>query len=156
MSHIPSKHAAMDTTLTVRLDEKLKADAENTLDALGVTMSVAVRMFLTQVVLQKRLPFPVQMDPVDAETPPEIGAEIALELIASLTAALNGMAAVEQNPSRLTKIAEVRRYLRSKRLSFDPHDAHQVSAVLAELSGYAASLSAPSGSTQPAPSAAVS
>ena len=54
----------MDTTLTVRLDTQLKDDAERTLDSLSLSMSSAIRVFLTHVVAQKALPFPVQATPV--------------------------------------------------------------------------------------------
>ena len=58
----------MDTTLTVRLDTQLKDDAERTLDSLGLSMSSAIRVFLTHVVAQKALPFTVQAAPVATMT----------------------------------------------------------------------------------------
>ena len=83
----------MDTTLTVRLDTQLKDDAERTLDSLGLSMSSAIRVFLTHVVAQKALPFPVQVAPVikaqreDAiEYPLQVEVEVLLEQMATITA----------------------------------------------------------------------
>jgi len=53
----------MDTTLTVRLDPQLKDEGERKLDSLGLSMSSAIRVFLTHVVAQQVLPFPVQGTP---------------------------------------------------------------------------------------------
>jgi len=53
----------MDTTLTVRLDSQLKEEGERTLDSLGLSMSPAIRVFLTHVVAQQALPFPLQGTP---------------------------------------------------------------------------------------------
>ncbi len=46
-------------TLNLRINPTLKHDAENVLGRLGIPMSTAVDMFLTQVVLVGGIPFPV-------------------------------------------------------------------------------------------------
>jgi DNA-damage-inducible protein J len=133
----------MESTITVRLDTQLKADAEATLAKLGLPLSAAVRVFLTQVVLQQRLPFPVQVEQVPIEAPPELASEIVLELIASVTAELEDLAEVAKTAERRSDLLGVRRALLDKRLSFDPHDAGQVQALLKEVSAYAEALSRP-------------
>ncbi len=45
------------TTLNIRIDEKVKAQAAKTLASLGLDMSSAIKMFLNQVVVEKGLPF---------------------------------------------------------------------------------------------------
>ncbi len=51
------------TTINIRIDEKLKKDASKTLASLGMDTSSAVKMFLTQVVTEKGLPFTPSKDP---------------------------------------------------------------------------------------------
>lgn len=45
------------TMVHVRVDEKIKAQATETLAAMGLTVSDAVRVFLTRVVADKQMPF---------------------------------------------------------------------------------------------------
>lgn len=49
--------AATTTMVHVRVDEKIKAQAAETLGAMGLTVSDAVRVFLTRIVADKALPF---------------------------------------------------------------------------------------------------
>jgi len=49
------------TTVQVRVDEQTKAQAKKVLDALHLTMSEAICLFLRQVVLQEGLPFEVRV-----------------------------------------------------------------------------------------------
>ena len=48
---------AASAMLHVRVDEKIKAEAAETLEAMGLSVSDAVRVFLTRVVAEKRIPF---------------------------------------------------------------------------------------------------
>jgi DNA-damage-inducible protein J len=48
---------ATTTMLHVRIDENIKAQATETLGAMGLTVSDAVRVFLTRVVADKQMPF---------------------------------------------------------------------------------------------------
>lgn len=45
------------TTVNVRIEEKTKAQATKTLAKLGLDMSSAVKLFLTQVIKEDGLPF---------------------------------------------------------------------------------------------------
>ena len=47
----------MTTNVTIRIDEKLKKDAKKTLEKQGLDMSTAIKMFFSQVVIEKGLPF---------------------------------------------------------------------------------------------------
>jgi DNA-damage-inducible protein J len=49
------------TAITVRLDPKLKADAQSVFDELGITTTQAISLFLKQVSLHKGLPFAVEI-----------------------------------------------------------------------------------------------
>jgi DNA-damage-inducible protein J len=49
--------ATTTTMVHVRIDEKIKAQAAETLASMGVTISDAIRVFLTRVVADKELPF---------------------------------------------------------------------------------------------------
>lgn len=45
------------TMVHVRVDEKLKAQAAETLASMGLTVSDAIRVFLTRIVADQELPF---------------------------------------------------------------------------------------------------
>lgn len=49
--------AATTTMVHVRVDENVKAQAAETLASMGLTVSDAIRVFLTRVVADKELPF---------------------------------------------------------------------------------------------------
>ena len=53
---------AMPTTtmIHVRVDEQLKVQAAETLAAMGLTVSDAIRVFLTRVVADQELPFAIK------------------------------------------------------------------------------------------------
>ena len=51
---------AATTMVHVRVDENIKAQAAETLASMGLTVSDAVRVFLTRVVADKELPFAVK------------------------------------------------------------------------------------------------
>ncbi|EJC61952.1 addiction module antitoxin, RelB/DinJ family protein [Alcaligenes faecalis subsp. faecalis NCIB 8687] len=51
---------ATTTMVHVRVDEKIKAQATETLASMGLTVSDAVRVFLTRVVADNELPFAVK------------------------------------------------------------------------------------------------
>jgi DNA-damage-inducible protein J len=56
----PTQKAIMAATTAmvhVRVDEKIKAQAAETLSSMGLTVSDAVRVFLTRIVADKELPF---------------------------------------------------------------------------------------------------
>lgn len=48
---------ATTTMIHVRVDDELKAQATETLGSMGLTVSDAIRVFLTRVVADKELPF---------------------------------------------------------------------------------------------------
>ena len=54
----------MNTTVNVRIDKKIKAEASKTLAGLGLDMSTAVKMFLYQVVTDQGIPFTPTKNPV--------------------------------------------------------------------------------------------
>mgnify|MGYP001188622685 CR=1 FL=1 len=57
---------AATTMVHIRLDETLKTQAADTLAAMGLSLSDAVRVFLTRVVAEQRLPF--ELKTPNAET----------------------------------------------------------------------------------------
>jgi DNA-damage-inducible protein J len=67
LQYIISKEIDMNktATITVRLDPKVKKNAEAVLKTLGLTTSQAVSLFFTQVSLNKGIPFDVHI-PNDA------------------------------------------------------------------------------------------
>ena len=52
---------ANTTMVHVRIDERIKTQAAETLASMGLTVSDAVRVFLTRVVADKELPFAVKV-----------------------------------------------------------------------------------------------
>lgn len=57
---------ATTTMVHVRVDEKIKAQAAETLAAMGLSISDAVRVFLMRVVAEQQLPFALKVP--NAET----------------------------------------------------------------------------------------
>jgi DNA-damage-inducible protein J len=57
---------ATTTMVHIRLDENVKAEATETLAAMGLSVSDAVRVFLMRVVAEKQLPFALKVP--NAET----------------------------------------------------------------------------------------
>lgn len=53
----------MNTTVNVRIEKKIKAEATKTLLGLGLDMSTAVKMFLYQVVAEQGIPFTPTKNP---------------------------------------------------------------------------------------------
>ncbi|NCD07394.1 MAG: type II toxin-antitoxin system RelB/DinJ family antitoxin [Spirochaetia bacterium] len=47
--------------INVRVDEETKKEVENILDILGINISTAVDLFLSQIILNKGLPFKVKL-----------------------------------------------------------------------------------------------
>lgn len=45
----------------VRMDDRMKERASETLERMGLTLSEAVRMFLARVVAEQAIPFPVKV-----------------------------------------------------------------------------------------------
>jgi len=52
---------ASTSMIHVRVDEKIKTEAAETLAPMGLTLSDAVRVFLTRVVADKALPFAIKV-----------------------------------------------------------------------------------------------
>jgi DNA-damage-inducible protein J len=51
---------AATSTVHIRIDEQVKAQATTVLTAMGLSVSDAVRIFLTRVADEKRLPFALE------------------------------------------------------------------------------------------------
>ena len=51
------------TTVSVRMDDKLKADFDKTCNDLGLTMSTAITMLAKKMTREQRIPFEVSIDP---------------------------------------------------------------------------------------------
>ena len=51
---------AATTMIHVRVDESVKAQATETLASMGLTLSDAIRVFLTRVVADRELPFAIK------------------------------------------------------------------------------------------------
>ncbi len=50
-----------------RIDDTIKAKAESVCNAMGLTMSTAINIFLTKLANEKRIPFEVSIDPFYSE-----------------------------------------------------------------------------------------
>jgi len=50
----------MTTTIQTRVDSKLKENAEKVIASMGLDMTTAIRMFLTQVIEQRKIPFEIK------------------------------------------------------------------------------------------------
>lgn len=52
---------AKNATINMRVDASLKTDVEQILQALGISTTEAINMFLNRIRFSKGIPFPVQM-----------------------------------------------------------------------------------------------
>ncbi len=58
----------MSSTITVRVDEKIKKEANNIFKEIGLDMSTAINVYLKQVIRSNGIPFPVSADVPNAVT----------------------------------------------------------------------------------------
>jgi len=65
-----------DTTIQLRIDNKTKKEAQKTLNEMGLDISSAIKLFLKNVVITKKIPFEVRT--VNGFTP-EYEAELLRE-----------------------------------------------------------------------------
>jgi DNA-damage-inducible protein J len=68
---------ATTTMVHVRVDEQVKAQAAEALAAMGLTVSDAVRVFLTRVAAEKQLPFTFRVPNVETRAAMKEADEIA-------------------------------------------------------------------------------
>lgn len=60
---------ATETTVSARIDDRIKKKAAHVLEGMGLTMSDAIRMLLVRVAAEKPLPFKVKVpNPATART----------------------------------------------------------------------------------------
>ena len=72
----------MATTIQVRVDDDLKTKADSLFKSLGTDTTNAVRMFLTQAVLQQAIPFDVKVPQGNNPYFPPLTAEEIYEMLA--------------------------------------------------------------------------
>ncbi len=56
------------TSITIRMDEKLKKQAEILFEDMGLNMTTAITMFTKAVVRQNKIPFEITADPFYSES----------------------------------------------------------------------------------------
>ncbi len=56
------------TSITIRMDEKLKKQAEILFEDMGINMTTAITMFTKAVVRQNKIPFEIVADPFYSES----------------------------------------------------------------------------------------
>lgn len=54
--------------ISIRVEDEVKKSAEQTLDAIGLSMSTAINIFLKTVAREKRIPFELSADPFYSES----------------------------------------------------------------------------------------
>ena len=59
--HLRRKH--MNSLIQARVDSKVREDAENIMNQLGISLNEAIRMFLMQVIIHKGIPFKPTLKP---------------------------------------------------------------------------------------------
>jgi len=68
---------ATTSMVHVRVDEQIKAQAEETLAAMGLSISDAVRVFLIRVIAEKQMPFALKVPNAETRTAMAEADEIA-------------------------------------------------------------------------------
>ena len=70
----------MTTLIQARVDSKLKEEAESIMGKLGITLNEAIRMFLTQIIIQKGIPFKPTLRTQETYEPNEVLQQIIAEV----------------------------------------------------------------------------
>ncbi len=91
---------ATTTMVHVRVDEQIKAQATETLAAMGLSVSDAVRVFLMRVVAEKQLPFALKVPNVETRTAMAEADEIARTRRARFDTATELFDDLEKNSSK--------------------------------------------------------
>lgn len=91
---------AATTMVHVRVDEKVKAQATETLAAMGLSVSDAVRVFLMRVVAEKQLPFLLKVPNTETRAAMTEADEIALTRRARFATATELFDDLEKNGSK--------------------------------------------------------
>lgn len=60
--------ARTDTSMTIRMNREVKAEAQEIFASLGIDMTTAVNVFLRQAIMFKGFPFDVRIDTPNEET----------------------------------------------------------------------------------------
>ena len=84
----------------VRVDEQVKAQATETLAAMGLSVSDAVRVFLMRVVAEKQLPFLLKVPNAETRAAMTEADEIALARRARFATATELFDDLEKNSSK--------------------------------------------------------
>ena len=82
---------AATSMVHVRLDERLKTQATETLAAMGLSVSDAVRVFLTRVVAEQQLPFALKAPNADTRVAMEEARAISKARFASAKALMGDL-----------------------------------------------------------------
>lgn len=88
---------ATTTMVHVRVDERIKAQAAETLAAMGLSISDAVRVFLTRLVAEKQMPFALKVPNADTRAAMAEADEIAHEHRARFSTAAELFDDIEKN-----------------------------------------------------------
>jgi DNA-damage-inducible protein J len=91
---------ATTTMVHVRVDEKIKAQAAETLAAMGLSVSDAVRVFLMRVVADKQMPFALKVPNVETRSAMVEADEIASARRARFGTATELFDDLEKNSSK--------------------------------------------------------
>jgi DNA-damage-inducible protein J len=57
---LQNNQKTMNSTIQIRIDKKMKKDADKTFKDMGLDMSSGIKLFLHQVVMKRALPFVVR------------------------------------------------------------------------------------------------
>ena len=91
---------ATTTMVHVRVDEQIKAQATETLAAMGLSISDAVRVFLMRVVAEQQMPFALKVPNVETRTAMAEADEIARMRRARFDTATELFDDLEKNSSK--------------------------------------------------------
>lgn len=109
---------ADQTFIQVRVDEKLKQEATDILDSMGMDMPTAVRMFLKKIVIERGLPFDTKLpsyEYIPAKPSFKVSMQEYMELVCQVPA------------GRITRNEEIHDFLARK------HSAERVEIVFTSL-----------------------
>jgi addiction module RelB/DinJ family antitoxin len=79
-----------ETRLSVRVDSATKRSAQSVFNALGMTMSTGINIFLARVAQSRAIPFALEIadDPLDAQMRKAVNASVGNSIRASAPVAL--------------------------------------------------------------------
>ncbi|MCL2171289.1 MAG: type II toxin-antitoxin system RelB/DinJ family antitoxin [Defluviitaleaceae bacterium] len=90
-----------NTTYNIRIDKNIRKQADELYKSMGLSLSSAINLFLTQSVIQRKLPLAEIYPPTESSYPEHIEKMLLADAVEADAAIENGTAALYSTPDEL-------------------------------------------------------